>query len=111
MQGFLPSVVLTGAADLLEVLGVQPELVATGADLPELALRSADVPIRGAQVLRFLSLAAEVTRCRNFGLRLSEYQGLAILGLILVMMHGAHTIREAMDTLSEIYVLHTSMSS
>src|ERR1700741_5159564 len=111
MQGLLPSVVLTGADDLLEVLGVQPELVATPADLPELALRSADVPIRGAQVLRFLSLAAEVAQCRNFGLRLAEYQGLAVLGPILVMMHGARTIGEAMDTLAEFYVLHTSMSS
>ncbi|KAA1007238.1 AraC family transcriptional regulator [Paraburkholderia panacisoli] len=111
MQGYLPSVVLTGAAALLEVFGVQPEVVAAGADLPDLALRSADVPIRGAQVLRFLSLAAEVTQCRNFGLRLAEYQGLAVLGPILVMMHGARTIGEAMDTLAEFYVLHTSMSS
>ncbi|MFD1557248.1 AraC family transcriptional regulator [Paraburkholderia silviterrae] len=111
MQGYLPSVVLTGAAPLLEALGVQAELIATGADLPELALRSTDVPIRGAQVLRFLSLAAEVTRCRDFGLRLSEYQGLAVLGPILVMMQGMRTIGEAMETLAEFYVLHTSMSS
>ncbi|TKC80176.1 AraC family transcriptional regulator [Trinickia terrae] len=82
MRGYLPSVVLTGAAALLEALGVQPELVATGADLPELALRSTDVPIRGAQVLRFLSLAAEATQCRDFGLRLAEYQVQAVeLGL------------------------------
>jgi AraC-like DNA-binding protein len=111
MQSYLPSVVLTGAAALLEVLGARPELVATGAGLPELALRSADVPIRCGQVLRFLSLAAEVTRCRNFGLRLAEYQGLAVLGPILVMMHGTRTIGEAMETLAEFYVLHTSMSS
>jgi AraC-like DNA-binding protein len=111
MQGYLPSVVLTGAAALLEVLGARPESVATGADLPELALRSADVPIRGGEVLRFLSLAADVTRCRTFGLRLAEYQGLAVLGPILVMMNGTRTIGEAMETLSEFYVLHTSMSS
>jgi len=110
MQGYLPSVVLTGAAALLEVLGVCPESVASEAELPELALRSADVPIRGAQVLRFLSLAADVTRCRNFGLRLAEYQGLAVLGPILVMMQGTPTIGEAMETLAEFYVLHTSMS-
>jgi AraC-like DNA-binding protein len=79
--------------------------------LPELALNSTDVPIQGAQVLRFLSLAAEVTQCRNFGLRLSDYQGLAVLGPILVMMQGGRTIGEAMDTLAEFYVLHTSMSS
>ncbi|WP_321962792.1 AraC family transcriptional regulator [Paraburkholderia sp. J7] len=111
MQGYLPSVVLTGAAALLEALGVRPELVVTRADLPELALRSTDVPIRGAQVLRFLSLAAEITQCRDFGLRLSEYQGLAVLGPILVMMQGMRTVGEAMETLAEFYVLHTSMSS
>jgi AraC-like DNA-binding protein len=111
MQGYLPSVVLTGAAALLEALGARPELVAIEADLPELALHSADVPIRGRQMLRFLSLAADVTRCRNFGLRLAEYQGLAVLGPILVMMHGARTIGEAMETLAGFYVLHTSMSS
>jgi AraC-like DNA-binding protein len=111
MQGYLPSVVLTGAAALLEALGARPEWVAAGAGLPELALRSADVPIRGRQMLRFLSLAADVTRCRNFGLRLAEYQGLAVLGPILVMMHGTRTIGEAMETLAEFYVLHTSMSS
>lgn len=111
MQGYLPSVVLTGAAALLEALGSRPELVATRADLPELALRSTDVPIRGTQVLRFLSLAAEVSQCRDFGLRLSEYQGLAVLGPILVMMQGMRTVGEAMETLAEFYVLHTSMSS
>ena len=111
MQSHLPSIVLTGAAALLEVLGARPELVASGAGLPELALRSAHVPIRGGQMLRFLSLAADVTQCRNFGLRLAEYQGLAVLGPILVMMHGTRTIGEAMETLAEFYVLHTSMSS
>ena len=110
-MGYLPSVVLTGVAALLEALGARPEVVATGADLPELALRSADVPIQGGQVLRFLSLAADVARCRNFGLRLAEYQGLAVLGPILVMMRGTRTIGEAIETLAEFYVLHTSMSS
>ncbi|NTX28428.1 AraC family transcriptional regulator [Burkholderia pyrrocinia] len=111
MQDFMPSVVLTGAAALLDVLGANPERVAAGADLPELALRSADVPVRGRQVLRFLTLAADVTQCRTFGLRLAEYQGLAVLGPILVMMNGARTIGEAMETLADFYVLHTSMSS
>jgi AraC-like DNA-binding protein len=111
MQGYLPSVVLTGAAPLLEALDARPEWVAAEAGLPELALRSADVPIRGRQLLRFLSLAADATRCRNFGLRLAEYQGLAVLGPILVMMHGTRTIGEAMETLAEFYVLHTSMSA
>jgi Arabinose-binding domain of AraC transcription regulator, N-term len=111
MQSHLPSIVLTGAAALLEVLSARPELVASGAGLPELALRSAHVPIRGGQMLRFLSLAADVTQCRNFGLRLAEYQGLAVLGPILVMMHGTRTIGKAMETLAEFYVLHTSMSS
>src|ERR1700761_419723 len=111
MQGYLPSVVLTGAAALLEALGARPDWVAAGAGLPAFALGSADGPIRGGQMLRFLSLATEVTRCRNFGLRLAEYQGLAVLGPILVMMHGARTIGEAMETLAEFYVLHTSMSS
>lgn len=110
MHGYMPSVVLTGAAALLEVLGADPETVASAAGLPEVALRSADVPIRGSHVLRFLSLAAETTQCRNFGLRLAEYQGLAVLGPILVMMQGARTIGEAMETLAEFYVLHTSMS-
>jgi AraC-like DNA-binding protein len=111
MRGYLPSVVLTGAAALLDVIGARPELVATAAGLPEIALRSDDVPIRCEQVLRFLSLAADVTRCQTFGLRLAEYQGLAVLGPIFVMMHGTPTIGEAMETLAEYYVLHTSMSS
>lgn len=100
--------VLSGAADLVQELGGDPQALALQCGLDPGALDTPDRPVPGSAVVGFFEAAAQATGCPDFGIRLASRQSFAILGPLWLMMRGARSVRDALEVLVGFFIMHTS---
>ncbi len=111
MYNHIPSVALSGAAELIDAYGQNPMDIARRAGLSTEALHAPDMPVKGAVFCEFLERAAQACHERFFGLRLAHFQGLEILGPVWLLVRSADTIGEALHLVAEHFPLHSGISS
>lgn len=87
---------LTVAPKLIRDLGADPQLALAAAGLPESAFDLPDNTIPYAAFGRFMYVAAQITGCEHFGLRLGQVWELRSLGLLGELMRNAPTVRDAL---------------
>jgi AraC-like DNA-binding protein len=87
---------LTVAPQLIRDLGANPQVALAAAGLPESAFDLPENTIPYAAYGRFMHVAAQVTDCEHFGLRLGQAWELQSLGLLGELMRNAATVRDAL---------------
>lgn len=107
MEAMVRSGVLSGAPELVRELGGDADSVARQAGVSPSALRNPDRPIPPAWVLNYLETAASSCGCPDFGLRLSEYQSLAVFGRLWPLFESAGTVGELIRDIEAYFPLHT----
>jgi AraC-like DNA-binding protein len=85
------------AVELLHTVGIDPA-----------ELDSADGRISYAAMIELLEESARVLRCPDFGLRLSGYQSIDILGPAAMIAHYSATIGASLQAISTYFFVHTS---
>jgi AraC-like DNA-binding protein len=106
-QVWVRSGVLAGVVPLLAELGVDADALAAECGLSPDALEQADLPVPGPAVVGFFESAAERSGCEDFGIRLAARQDLSVLGPLWMTMRSALTVRDALQVLTEFFVVHT----
>lgn len=91
------------APQLIRELGANPYVALAAAGLHESAFDLADNTIPYAAFGRFVHVAAQITGCEHFGLRLGQAWQLKSLGLLGELVRNAPTVGEA---LREGFVYH-----
>lgn len=98
---------LWGYSDLVRELGGRPGPLLSRFGIPAEAEHEPDAFIdfrSGAQLIE--TTAAELD-CPDFGLRLSRWQGLDILGPIAVIVRNARTVRDALTAVANFLYVHS----
>jgi AraC-like DNA-binding protein len=107
MGNLLRATALWGYGDLVRELGGDPQLflehfrIAPGVEQQEDAFISFDAYVR------MLEASAEDLDCPDFGLRLSQRQGLEILGPIAVIARNAHTLLGGVEAIARYLHVHS----
>ncbi len=106
MQSLIRATTLRGYHDLVAKLGGDPQSLLRQYRLDG-STDSADsfIPYRNAAAL--LEASAQMLDCPDFGLRLSRYQGLDILGPVAVIARNANTVLGACNTIAGYLHLHS----
>ncbi len=104
---YIPSIVLSGAADLIRKHGGDPIMLAQQAGLPPDSLHDGDLPVDIAAVLGLFDASAEQCECRNFGMHLAARNGLDIFGPLWVLLRNAKTVRQLLVDLCANYDIYT----
>jgi len=107
----LSSVVLKGAAELIQRYGQDASVIAKISQLPEEALLSSDIRISGYCYSEFLENAARACDERYFGLKLAQQHGLQILGPIWLLMRKSINVSDALNSLTHHFLLHTDCAA
>lgn len=95
------SAALHGADDLLAELGVDARVLLDESGVPAAALKDLEIPLTEVSVGRFLELAVKHSRCRNFGLLLSDYQSGEILGPLWTLVKQSDDLEAALRKLEK----------
>lgn len=107
MGNLLRATALWGYGDLVRELGGDPQLflkryrIAPGIEQQQDAFISFDAYVR------MLEASAEDLACPDFGLRLSQRQGLEILGPIAVIARNAHTLLGGVEAIARYLYVHS----
>ena len=88
------------AVDLLRAAGIDPAV-----------LDSAEGRIPYAAMIELLENTARRLRCPDFGLKLSSYQSIDILGPAAMIAHYSETIGASLQAISTYFFVHTSGAS
>jgi len=98
LQGFRRLVASVGgdADDLLRASGIDP-----------VALASPDNRISYAGMIRLLEDCATRLRCPDFGLRLSSYQDIDILGPAAMIAHYSDTVGDSLRSIATYVYMHS----
>src|ERR1044072_5795061 len=92
MGSLLRTAALRGYSDLVRDLGGDPSSSLARFGIPADAEHQADGFVAVDAFARLLEASAEDLECPDFGLRLSRFQGLDILGPIAVIARNATTV-------------------
>lgn len=98
---------LLGFDRLVRELGGDPERLLRSAAIPILALHSPDSRISYAAMIELLESAAAELDCPDFGLRLSAYQDINILGPAAMIALYSDTVGECLDAIATFFFVHT----
>ena len=98
---------LTGYLTLVQELGWAPESLLERAGIPSAALDDPSARISYASSIQLLEITAEAIGCQDFGLRLSAYQDLSILGPLAVAAQNSRTLGEAFAVAANYFYVHT----
>jgi AraC-like DNA-binding protein len=98
---------LSGYVDLAAECGLDAANALRRAGLSVAALRDPNALISYRSVIRLLEHSARETGLTDFGLRLSERQGLDILGSVAVVMQHARTLAAALALGSRYVFVHS----
>lgn len=107
MGSLIRSTNLWGYADLVRELGADPEpLLARFHISPGVEHQDeAFVPL--VEFIRLLEVTASELDCPDFGLRLSRWQGLGILGPLAVIARNSDTVQQALDSIAQYLYVHS----
>ncbi|KQV74761.1 AraC family transcriptional regulator [Aeromicrobium sp. Root344] len=98
---------LWGYADLVRDLGGTPEDLLRRFDIPVGIEDLDDTFVRVDPFLRLLAATAEELDCPDFGLRMSGWQGLGILGPVAVIARNSESVLEAFRSISQYFYVHS----
>lgn len=96
-----------GYRELVLELGGDPDALSSrfGITLVDRHQDDAFIPLDGH--IRLLEASADELDCPNFGLRLSQWQGLEVLGPIAVIARNAQTLHGAVESVSRYHYVHS----
>lgn len=102
---------LLGFDRLVDELGGHPRPLLTSAGIPSSAFRSPDNRISYGAMIELLEKAAMELDCPDFGLRLSAYQDINILGPAAMIALYSDTVGDCLDAISKFFFVHTRGAS
>lgn len=98
---------LWGYDALVRDLGGDPEPLLARLHLPPQARRPDDAYLPFRSFARLLETTAVALECPDLGMRLSQHQGLAMLGPIAVVARHAGTVADAFDQIAAFLHIHS----
>ena len=107
MGSLIRSSVLWGYDDLVRELGGDPEHFLSRFGIPPGVENQEDAFISFDAYVRMLETSADDLRCPDFGLRLSRWQGLDILGPIAVIARNAQTLLGGLEAIARYLYVHS----
>jgi AraC-like DNA-binding protein len=107
MSSLIRATTLWGYGELVEELGGDPELFVTRFRIPPGIENQEDTFISFDAYVRMLEASAEDLRCPDFGLRLSRWQGLDILGPVSVIARNAQTVLSGLEMIGRYLYVHS----
>ncbi|MDX6232967.1 MAG: hypothetical protein QOH68_1967 [Nocardioidaceae bacterium] len=98
---------LWGYVDLVRELGGTPERLLSRFDIPAGIEHEDDAFVPFAPFVHLLEASADELGCPDFGLRLSRWQGLDILGPIAVIARNAVTLETGLAAIARYLYVHS----
>jgi AraC-like DNA-binding protein len=107
MASLIRATNLWGYGDLIRELGADPEPFLARFGIPLGIEYEEDAFVSFEPVVRLLEASAAELDCPDFGLRLSRWQGLDILGPIAVIARNAQTVLGGMESVARYLYVHS----
>ena len=107
MSSLIRATALWGYGELVQELGEDPERLRQRFRIPPGVENQQDAFIPIDAYARMLEASAEDLRCPDFGLRLSRWQGLDILGPIAVIARNAQTVLAGLEMIGRYLYVHS----
>ncbi|RHW24905.1 AraC family transcriptional regulator [Nocardioides immobilis] len=107
MASLIRATNLWGYSDLVRELGGDPEQLLSRFQLPVSIEQQSDAFIDFRSGARLVESTAVDLDCPDFGLRLSRWQGLDILGPVAVIARNAQTVRDALTAVARFLYVHS----
>ena len=98
---------LTGYAQLVRELGGDPVAYLSRFHIPVGVEREPDTFIPLRDYASLLEVTAEELQCPDFGLRLTRFQGVDLLGPIAVIARNSETVLTALEATARFIYIHT----
>lgn len=98
---------LWGYGDLVRELGGEPDPLLSRFQIPAGVERQDDAFVPLDAFVRLLETSAAELACPDFGLRLSQWQGLDILGPIAVIARNARTLQDGLESIARYLYVHS----
>ena len=108
MGSFIRAGAFTGFVGLVNELGEDPIAILNSVGINKSQLENADNAIPSTASVMALRIAAEKTKCPEFGLRLGWRQNLSALGPIALLALQCDTLDEAIKTTQRFIHLHNA---
>lgn len=105
------SAALLGFRRLVGDIGGTADALLAGSGIEPAALDSPDNRISYAAVIELLETCAHKLDCPNFGLQLSSYQDIDILGPAAMIAHYSDTVGQSLNAIATYFFVHTSGAS
>jgi AraC-like DNA-binding protein len=107
MASLIRATNLWGYGDLIRELGADPQPFLSRFHIPPGVECEEDAFVCFDAVARMLEASADELNCPDFGLRLSHWQGLDILGPIAVMARNAQTLLGGLESIASYLYIHS----
>jgi AraC-like DNA-binding protein len=107
MASLIRATNLWGYGDLVRELGEDPQPFLARFGIPPGIEYQEDAFVSFEPVVRMLEASAAELDCPDFGLRLSRWQGLDILGPIAVIARNAQTVLGGMESVARYLYVHS----
>ncbi len=107
MTGLIRATNLRGYPELVTTLGAQPGPFLSRFHLAIGIERQTDAFISFSAAADLLAASAEELACPDFGLQLSQWQGLDILGPLAVIARNADTVQDSLVAIARYLYLHS----
>jgi AraC-like DNA-binding protein len=98
---------LWGYSDLMRELGADPRPFLKRFEIRPGIEHEEDAFVSLDRFVRMLDVSAAELECPDFGLRLSRWQGLDILGPIAVIARNAHTLLNGLEAIARYLYVHS----
>jgi AraC-like DNA-binding protein len=98
---------LWGYPELVRELGGDPDVLQARFHLPLRVEHAEDAFVSFEAVVRMLDASATELECPDFGLRLSQWQGLDMLGPIAVIARNSATVADALTAAARYLYVHS----
>jgi len=108
---FVRAASLRGYVPLVEELGGNAEKLLRLAHIEPGLLKGDDQLIPAQSMCDIMEISAERLACPDFGLRLSQQQGVSMLGAVGLVVQQANTIGEALQLLQRYLHIHSQAGS
>ncbi len=107
MGSLIGATALWGYRELVHELGGDPNQFLSRFGIPRGADEQEGAFIAFDAYVHMLAASAEELNCPEFGLRLSKWRGLDVLGPIAVMARNARTVLDAADAIARYLYVHS----